>query len=99
MAAKTLELFVFRNASDYTVIGNAMPVITEDGDIQTPDGAYEMDICDEGLKVFGLRPLAGKREVFRISLTIESVAVGKYEIVSDFKEFVPVAKRARKKKS
>ena len=101
MAGKKVQLFVFMDGDGDQSISNSMPVANEYGNLTVGEGAndFMMQICDDGLRVFGLKPLPDKKTIYRVDMEVGSVAVGEFEIKVDFKEFKPPVRRARKRKS
>ena len=55
-----------------------------------------MDLCEDGRKVFGV-PEPKRNQIVRVTMNVESVEIGGYEVKAEFKPFEKAKRKPRKK--
>lgn len=99
---RAITLFFYEDGDGDQRVANTMPVF-RDGGLRQPvdkngnyiDGVVDMDICDEGRKVFGIDREVPANQIVRVTLTLDAVEVGEYEVRAEFKPFAPAPARRR----
>lgn len=95
---KDLELYIYNDGS-YPTITNKHPVVDADdgGPITSCSDALTVEICEKGLKLFGIKELKAT-EIARIRLKVESVEIGGREVKVNYKPLLTTPQKSTKKK-
>lgn len=97
--AKNLELYFYRNADGDQRVSNKPPVPDRefnDDSVRDDKTGYVMDICDDGLKVFGLKSIEKEGQIVKVRIAIEAVEVGQIEMKVEYKPLAARSPRKRK---
>lgn len=91
--AKQIKLYFVADGYGAVQVSDVPPNLNPDGEDSDSDDRLAMNICEQGLKVFGLGRLK-PNQVVRATITVDSLEIGETSVT--YKPYVQKPKNAKK---